>query len=199
MTLSRRRRAKANTGGRPRLSYFNTLCAHQYWTQRKSWFEVELISRYLIPISGIRFAPNSHCFQELAFTLLLYIRSIAWTRQLHRDTQKEVKRIHNCRRKNRSIYTIFRNFRKSHIKNKSWYRMCRRTGRNGIYIWKNYSKGIRANRRGPILPDERGADGRRELRRARILKQGRGQGDHIFLTDGVNKQRIYSRLPGRGI
>ena len=30
MTLSRRRRAKANTGGRPRLSYFNTLCAHQY-------------------------------------------------------------------------------------------------------------------------------------------------------------------------
>jgi hypothetical protein len=30
MTLSRRRRAKANTGGRPRLSYYNTLCAHQY-------------------------------------------------------------------------------------------------------------------------------------------------------------------------
>jgi hypothetical protein len=30
IALSRRRRAKANTGGRPRLSYFNTLCAHQY-------------------------------------------------------------------------------------------------------------------------------------------------------------------------
>ena len=65
MTLSRRRRAKANTGGRPRLSYFNTLCAHQYWTQRKYWFEVEWISRYLIPISGIGFGPNSHCFQHL--------------------------------------------------------------------------------------------------------------------------------------
>ena len=36
-----------------------------------------------------------------------------------------------------------------------------------------------ANRRRPILPDERRADGRRELRRARILKQGRGQGIQI--------------------
>lgn len=45
----------------------------------------------------------------------------------------------------------------------------------------------------PILPDERRADGRRELRRPRILKQGRRQVDHIFLTDGIKKQRIYSR------
>ena len=156
MTLSRRRRA--NTGGRPRLSYFNTLCPHQYWTQRKYWFEVEWISRYLIPISGIRFAPNSHCFQELAFTLLLYSWSIAWTRQLHQDSQKEVKRIHNCRRKKRSIYTIFRNFRKSHIKNKSGYRMCRKTGRNGIYIWKNNSKERTNSSRWKMTTNEPGRD-----------------------------------------
>lgn len=51
--------------------------------------------------------------------------------------------------------------------------MCRRTGRNGIEttIARRF-----ANRRRPILPDERRADGRRELRRARILKQGKGGG-----------------------
>jgi hypothetical protein len=51
--------------------------------------------------------------------------------------------------------------------------MCRRTGRNGIYIFETTIARRFANRRGPILPDERRADGRRELRRARILK---GQG-----------------------
>ena len=72
-----------------------------------STFSFQWISLYLIPISGIRFAPNSHCFQELAFTLLLYSWSIAWTRQLHQDSQKEVKRIHNFRIKKKDAYEIF--------------------------------------------------------------------------------------------
>jgi hypothetical protein len=62
----------------------------------------------------------------------------------------------------------------------------------GYIFERTIARGF-ANWIGPFLPDERRADGRRELRRPRILKQGRGQGDHIFLTDGVKKQRIYSR------
>jgi hypothetical protein len=67
--------------------------------------------------------------------------------------------------------------------------MCRRTGRNGIYIFETTIARRFANRRGPILPDERRADGRRELRRARILKQGRGQG---IQSEGQALRYIYT-------
>lgn len=42
MTLSRRRRAKANTGGRPRLSYFNTLLLGPTSTEHKENLDLKL-------------------------------------------------------------------------------------------------------------------------------------------------------------
>lgn len=75
--------------------------------------------------------------------------------------------------------------------------MCRKTGRNGITIFETTIARGFANRRGPIPPDERRADGRRELRRPRILKQGRGQGDHIFLTDRGKQAKNLFALTGK--
>lgn len=61
--------------------------------------------------------------------------------------------------------------------------------------WQYYMKAIHdgfANRRGPILPDERRADGRRELRRPRILKQGRGEGYLYSKRRGKQAKNLFA-------
>nr|QKI32054.1 hypothetical protein [Ombrophytum subterraneum] len=77
----------------------------------------------------------SHCFQELAFTLLLYIRYKS-DPSFSQDSSgySERSRAHPQLPQKEQEHTIFSNFQKSYIKNKGWYRMCHKTWRNGITI-----------------------------------------------------------------